>query len=252
MSVFFWVNTHMARKILRPSVRRKNGLIQNSTLREQKRQAVANAAFDLFLRDGFHKTTTRDIARQAGMSNGALFSYFKDKEELLFFIISHEQERAEQHLVEQLHQASAVATQTHADPEDVFCGVFTTFVRGVDHMRRFILLAYQETKSLNPATRLALIEREKRIQAALSSAIQYGVEQGRFAPDAIELKAHNLMVLAHAWAVRRWAFVGQLESVDDYLAFLLPQALALLRPARESALTKKRGKQPRPDKQAAA
>ena len=241
----------MARKILRPAGRRKSGLIQNSTLREQKRQEVANAAFDLFLRDGFHRTTTRDIARQAGMSNGAIFSYFKDKEELLFFIISHEQERAERHLVEQLHTASEAAAQTHADPEDVFCEVLTTFIRGVDRMRRFILLAYQETKSLNPETRRALIEREQRIQAALGKVIQYGVERGCFAPEAVELKAHNLMVLIHAWAVRHWAFVGKLDSVEDYIAFLLPQALALLKPSGDSRKKVRRGKA-RSNKQAVA
>ena len=140
----------MARKILRPAVKRKNGLIQNSTLREQRRQAVANAAFDLFLRDGFHKTTTRDIARQAGMSNGALFSYFKDKEELLFFIVSHEQERAETQLVAMLHELLQEASQSGLGPEVVFERIFTAFLRAIDTLRRFILLAYQETKSLTP------------------------------------------------------------------------------------------------------
>ena len=136
-------------------------------------------------------------------------------------------------MVEQLQAASDTATQTQADPEDVFCEVFTTFLRGVDQMRRFILLAYQETKSLNPATRQTLMEREQRLQAALGRVISHGVERGAFAPNDIELKAHNLMVLAHTWAVRHWAFQDKVDSIDDYIAFLLPQALALLRPTQE-------------------
>ena len=95
-------------------------------------------------------------------------------------------------------------------------------------MRRFILLAYQETKSLNTETRQALIAREKRLQALIGEAIRYGVERGRFAPDSIGLKAHNLMVLAHAWAVRHWAFAGEMESIEEYLAFLQPLVLAML------------------------
>ena len=109
-------------------------------------------------------------------------------------------------------------------------------------MRRFILLAYQETKSVNLETRQAQIEREKRIQAALSNVIQYGVERGCFSPDAVDLKAHNLMVLAHAWAVRHWAFAGQLDSVEDSIAFLLPQGLALLQPKDESREKASKGK----------
>jgi hypothetical protein len=52
----------MARKILRPS-KRTNGLIRDAELRQQKREAVADAAFDLFLKGGF-------IARPPARSPG--------------------------------------------------------------------------------------------------------------------------------------------------------------------------------------
>src|SRR5215467_13499346 len=95
-------------------------------------------------------------------------------------------------------------------------------------MRRFILLAYQETKSLTREARQALIDREKRLQALLGEGIRYGVERGRFAPDNVELKAHNIIVLAHAWATRHWAFAGEVGSVEEYIAFLQPLVLAML------------------------
>ncbi len=226
----------MTRKILRP-VKKKNGLIQNPELRQQKRQAVADAAFDLFIQEGFHRTTTRDIARRAGISNGAIFSYFKDKEELLFYLVSHEQERAETQLVAMLHDLLHEAAQLGLDPDVVFERIFTAFLRAIDPLRRFILLAYQETKSLTPQARQALIDREKHIQAILSEAIQYGVDRGRFAPGDIALKAHNIIVLAHAWATRHWAFAEEMHSIEDYIAFLRPQVLAMLerRPAVQTA-----------------
>jgi AcrR family transcriptional regulator len=217
----------MARKILRPA-KKPNFLIRDRDLLEQKREAVAEAAFALFLKEGFHRTTTRDIARRAGVSAGAPFTYFKDKEEILFHIVSKEQDRAGEQLLGALSQQIAEATRTGADPEEVFKNVLATYLRGVDEMRRFILLAYQETKSLNTETRQALIMREKRLQALIGEAIRYGAERGRFAPDRIELKAHTIMVLAHAWAVRHWAFVGEIESIEEYIAFLQPLMLAML------------------------
>jgi AcrR family transcriptional regulator len=217
----------MARKILRPA-KKPTFLIRNRDLLQQKREAVAEAAFELFLKEGFHRTTTRDIARRAGVSAGAPFTYFKDKEEILFYIVSREQDRAGEQLLSALSQQIAEATRTGADPEEVFKNVFATFLRGVDEMRRFILLAYQETKSLNTETRRALITREKHLQALIGEAIRYGVERGRFVPDNLELKAHNIMVLAHAWAVRHWAFAGVTESVEEYIAFLQPLMLAML------------------------
>ena len=178
----------MARKILRPA-KKPNLLIRDRDLLQQKREAVAEAAFELFLKEGFHRTTTRDIARLAGVSAGAPFTYFKDKEDILFHIVSQEQDRAGEQLVDALSRQIAEATRTGADPEDVFNTVLATFLRAIDEMRRFILLAYQETKSLNTEARQGLIERERRLQALIGEAIRYGAEQGRFAPDNIELKA---------------------------------------------------------------
>src|SRR6266545_3128049 len=125
----------MARKILR-SAKKQGFLIRDQDLLQQKREAVAEAAFALFLKEGFHRTTTRDIARRAGVSAGAPFTYFKDKEEILFYIVSKEQDRAVEQLLSALSQQIAEATRTGADPEEVFKNVLATFLRGVDEMRR--------------------------------------------------------------------------------------------------------------------
>ncbi len=217
----------MPRKILR-AAKKSSSLIRDPELLEQKREAVAEAAFELFLKEGFHRTTTRDIARRAGMSAGAPFTYFRDKEDILFYIVSREQDRAGAQLLDALSHQIAEATRTGADPVVVFSSVFATFLRSIDTMRRFILLAYQETKSLNSETRQALITREKRLQALLGEAIHYGAQRGRFAADNIALKAHNIMVLGHAWATRHWAFAEEVESIEEYLALLQPLVLAML------------------------
>jgi TetR/AcrR family transcriptional regulator, cholesterol catabolism regulator len=217
----------MTEKILRPS-KKSNHLIRDVDILQQRRDDVARAAFDLFLKDGFHRTKTRDIARRAGVSAGAVFTYFKDKEDILVHIVSREQQRVEEQLLQVLARLIQDASHTEADPEVVFSRVFGTFLRMVDETGRFILLAYQETKSLNMEGRQALMAHEKHLQALLSEAIRYGVEQGRFAPDNVELKAHNIAILAHAWAIRRWAFTGIVQSIDDYIALLLPQVLAML------------------------
>jgi AcrR family transcriptional regulator len=218
----------MARKILRPQ-KKQSLLIRDLQLRQHKREEVAAAAFEVFLKEGFHRATTREIARRAGISQGSIFTYFKDKEDILFHIFSREQEHAEERLLAALDQQLTEATRADTDPEQVFVDVFATLLRTIDEQRRFILLVYQETKSLNQQARQALIAGEKRVQALLSEAIRYGVERGCFAPDQIELKAHNVLALAHTWATRHWAYAGVLDTIEDYIAFLQPQVLAMLR-----------------------
>jgi AcrR family transcriptional regulator len=218
----------MARRILR-SGKKNSALIRDPALLQLKQEEIANVALDLFLKDGFHGTTTRNIARRAGVSAGGIFTYFRNKEQILLHIITREQERAETQLVDALRRQIEEATSSGADAETVFTAVFAAFMHAIDNLRRFILLAYQETKSLDQAARHALTERERRLQRVLGQAIQYGVAQRRFAPGNIELKAHSIVVLAHAWAVRRWAFAGVMESIEDYIRFLEPQVLAMLK-----------------------
>jgi TetR/AcrR family transcriptional regulator, cholesterol catabolism regulator len=233
----------MARKILRPA-KKQPLLIRNEALLQQKREAVMEAAFALFLQQGFHSTTTRDIARRAGVSAGAPFTYFKDKEEILFYIVSKEQDLATEQLIATLSRQIAEATHNATDPEEVFKTVFTTWLHAVDVMRRYILLAYQETKSLNSETQRALMAREKRLQTLIGEAIRYGAERGRFSPDNIALKAHNIMVLGHAWAIRHWAFAGEMESIEEYIDFLQPLMLAMLETKAGSEMTHKRRRPP--------
>jgi AcrR family transcriptional regulator len=48
------------------------------------REAILGAAMKLFLDESFEKTTMRRIAKAIEYTPGALYSYFKDKDEILF------------------------------------------------------------------------------------------------------------------------------------------------------------------------
>ncbi len=50
--------------------------------RERRRQQIMVAAKRVFTEKGFNKTTMEDIAREAELSTGTLYLYFKNKEEL--------------------------------------------------------------------------------------------------------------------------------------------------------------------------
>jgi AcrR family transcriptional regulator len=50
--------------------------------REQRRRQIMNAARKVFSVKGFMKTTMEDIAREAELSPGTLYLYFKNKDEL--------------------------------------------------------------------------------------------------------------------------------------------------------------------------
>jgi AcrR family transcriptional regulator len=47
------------------------------------KKRIINAAYKIFYKNGYHSTTMNDIAQEVGVSKGSLYSYFKNKEELL-------------------------------------------------------------------------------------------------------------------------------------------------------------------------
>ena len=69
---------------------------ENLTVRERNRrdklQRITAAARALFVEKGFDETTTREIARRAGVALGTLFLYATDKRDLLFLICTDELE----------------------------------------------------------------------------------------------------------------------------------------------------------------
>lgn len=57
-------------------------LIIEDNKRDTKLPAILRAALELFTEKGIHATTTKDIARRAGVSEGALYRHFQSKQEL--------------------------------------------------------------------------------------------------------------------------------------------------------------------------
>ena len=64
-----------------PSSRRERRVAARRTL-------ILEAAARLFAEKGFHRTTTRDIAEGADVSEGTLYNYFENKDEMLMGIMT--------------------------------------------------------------------------------------------------------------------------------------------------------------------
>ena len=59
---------------------------QNEEIRQQARQQIRNAAFELFAAKGFANTSVRAIAEKAGVSKGLIYHYFEGKDDILHAI----------------------------------------------------------------------------------------------------------------------------------------------------------------------
>ncbi|HND32361.1 MAG TPA: helix-turn-helix domain-containing protein, partial [Myxococcota bacterium] len=54
--------------------------------RGERHSQILDAAIDVFAEKGFHKARIADVAERAGVADGTIYLYFKNKEELLLTI----------------------------------------------------------------------------------------------------------------------------------------------------------------------
>ncbi len=185
--------------------------IKNPDLVEQRHRQIIDAAVQLFINQGFHKTTTRQIARAAGFSIGSLYEYIASKEDILYLVCDAIHAEVERGVSEAMTGASGGRNPL----AEVIREYFLVCNRMSDH----ILLIYQETQSLPPQWRKKVLENEVRITGIFMQVLAHMISSGdlpNLSERSMELVAHNISVLGHMWTFRRW-FLARHYSIDDYI-----------------------------------
>jgi len=185
--------------------------IKNPALVDRRRRKIAQTAVQLFIKNGFHKTTTRQIARAAGFSIGSLYEYVASKEDVLYLVCDSIHSDVER-LVAGTHGKATGGL-------DALTEVLREYFMVCDRMSDFILLIYQETRSLPAQWQKQVLENELRITGLfvdMLAGIAAGGELPNLDERAIELAAHNISVLGHMWTFRRW-FFGRHYTIEDYI-----------------------------------
>ncbi len=114
--------------------------------KEKTRKAILRAALELFAEKGFYQTTTKAIARKAGIAEGTLFNYFETKEDLALYFFEEELTKViEWYESDRRIQRSAIAEKLFA--------VIHRFLDGLEAYEEFIGAVY--LRALTPASKLS-------------------------------------------------------------------------------------------------
>ena len=184
--------------------------IKNEELINVRRQELVNAAVKLFVKKGFHKTTVREIAKEFGMSMGALYDYIRTKEDILFLVCDHIFKSVSDKL-----QASMVGEM---DAKEKLRGAIRDYFIIIDGIQDYTLLLYQETKSLNRKDRNYVLSAEMELTNIFEKIIAQGIKEKTFKINrrTAKIVANNIMVQGQMWSFRRW--VAQKNfSLNSYI-----------------------------------
>jgi len=197
-------------KKVESSISRGNGVptqIKNPDLVLERRRQIVDSTVHLFVEHGYHKTTTRMIAKAAGFSIGSLYEYVGSKEDVLYLVceaIHAEVERA----VEEALSGSVRGKETLAE-------VIREYFLVCDSMSDHVLLMYQVTQFLPEKWQKRALENELRITEIF---IQVLTRLSVLDEKTVKMLGHNISVLGHMWAFRRWD-LGKNLTIEEYIKF---------------------------------
>lgn len=182
--------------------------VANAELVAERRRHLVKSATSLFLQKGFHKASVREIASAAGWQMGTLYLYISKKEDVLYLI----SQTIMDHLWDGLHELPY-----HDDPLVALQESMVYYFDAVNELRNEIRLLYRESASLMPEHLQALKESELEERTFFATIVQRAITQRLCRPTDSVLFAHNIIMLAHQWPLKKWAHVGR-YTFEQYKA----------------------------------
>lgn len=162
------------------------------TRKADKRALITEAATEVFAEKGFHQARVSDIARRAGVADGTIYLYFKNKEDLLLSIFEEKMDL----LLNRLGQA----LQGVDDP--------------LDRVRRFARFHFEQVRTNRSVAEVLQVElrlsnkfikeyRPEKLWAYLNvfgQIVRDGQATGLFRPDIDHF-------------ITSWAFFGAMDEL---------------------------------------
>ena len=188
---------------------------------QRRRRQILDAATEVMSRSGFHATAMQAVAERAGISVGLIYQYFGNKDDLLLAVIVD--------ILEDFRdQVPAAIAAAGDDPVARFEAGFRICCRVVDTKRDAVNLTYRESRTLSAEGLERIKQLELQTAEPIRAVFQDGVAAGAFRDVDARLVVQNLLLVAHAWALKHW-HVARFMTLEQYIDQELTLLIAGLR-----------------------
>lgn len=174
---------------------------------------IFNAALSLSNQKGFKAMSLRDLSAEAGLSMGALYTYFKSKDELLHMV-----QRQGRMVVRRVLQGQLDGVD---DPRTKLRNLIQAHLYLSEVMQSWFYFSYMETKNLAKEEHKRAIEAELFTEKMLIEIIRKGQEEGIFRLVEREMAGAVLKAMLQDWYLKRWKYARRRISVEKYAGFLI-------------------------------
>jgi TetR/AcrR family transcriptional regulator, transcriptional repressor of aconitase len=171
---------------------------------DARRRQILDAARRCFARNGFHATSMQHVLREANLSAGAVYRYFKSKDEIIAAITSE--------ALDQLTQTVEDVLDTDSPPPlDEALGSLADALERLGEERDFLKVAVQVWGEAvrSPALAERFVETFSGIRSSLARLVEVYQQRGEIDPDVpAEDVAALLAGLLQGFVVQRNLVAG--------------------------------------------
>ncbi|MFP4573654.1 MAG: SDR family oxidoreductase [Desulfobacterales bacterium] len=180
--------------------------VKNKDLVTKRRNQIVLAAIKLFSHKGFHKTTLKELAEEAGLSYGNIYDYVGSKEDIFFLIhdfLASSSSEVLNKCIEGVH-----------DPLEKL----RRMVRGEFNLQEkwadAVLLLYQEIHILEGNFLRKLLQREREHLEMFEAILEECVAKGQMKPCNLRLVSNLIKVMIDGWTIKRWDLRGHASQIE--------------------------------------
>ncbi|MDT8716832.1 TetR/AcrR family transcriptional regulator [Clostridium sp. 19966] len=192
---------------------------------ENREEEILRAAVKTFSEKGFNAATTSEIAKEAGIAEGTLFRYFKNKKELLNKVfVSYSQMLSDELIKKQV--GNILIENKDKPPKEILKILILDRIKLIEKnidVYRIILTEIQYQQELKEAVTMHFVHAGKNV---LAKFIEEGIVSENFRSINVLIAIRTLIGMVGMYLIQNHLFPGLVklnteEQVDEMVDLFL-------------------------------
>lgn len=190
------------------------GIPISERMRQRNRHRIFKIAAQLFLEQGYHETSMRQVAEAAGMGKSTLYDYFPSKEELLLYFVEQEMDNT--------YQDALRIANTDRPATEKLRAILLAFWNYLNANRKTAVLTARESARLSEEATQRLVTKHAKYRKILENVIRQGIQEGSFRlmDEALAASALHSMMTRPFYDLRKQEAMGEVGATAEALADL--------------------------------
>lgn len=184
--------------------------IKKETVAVRNLARIVESTLKLANTKGFAAMTLRDLCADSGLSMGGLYSYIRNKDDLIHLIQSHGFIMTRRTLL--------ACIEPETDPHARLFAAVRTHLYLSEMMRAWFYFSFMEAKSLPASEKENAVAIELEIDDIFHQILVVGVEEGAFRPIQTRVLSAMIKALLQDWYLKRRKYRDNGISVEQYAA----------------------------------